>query len=107
LGLVAHSADTLLGSSAVFVLGALQLLPPAGVLCAATLLFGELAQLPQTLPLERAYTAPGHDQGGAGVCGHGSQVNFAEVNCCLSPSRRGFCLFNLDADVQFKAVIPD
>src|SRR5436305_15280923 len=52
-GFVSQITDAPLGSPAVLVLGALQLLPTAGVLRAATLLFGKSAQLPQTLPLER------------------------------------------------------
>ena len=51
-GFVSQITDALFGSPAVLVLGALQLLPTAGVLRAATLLFGELAQLSQSLPLE-------------------------------------------------------
>ena len=72
--LVPQVADTPLGSSAVLVPGALQLLPASGVLGAAALLFSELAQLPAPLPLERTNAAPGHDSRLACVGGHGGQV---------------------------------
>jgi hypothetical protein len=106
-GLVSQITDALLGSPAVFVLGALQLLPTAGVLRAATLLFGELAQLPQPLPLERADTAPGDKQGLARTCRDGSQMDFTQVYRRLGSTRSVVHLGNLDADMQFKATIPD
>ena len=75
-GLVPQVADASLGPATDFVLRALQLLPAARVLLAPALLSGELAELPASLPFERANTAPGHDQRLARVGGHGSEVDF-------------------------------
>jgi len=104
---MAQIADAPLRSMTDLVLGALQLLPTAGVLRAATLLFGELAQLSQSLPLERADAAPGHDQGGTRARGHGGEMNFSEVYRRLDGAGSLLCSRHLDADMQFKAPIPD
>jgi hypothetical protein len=103
---MAHIPDTPFGTAADLVLGSLQLLPTAGVLLAAALLFGKLPQLPTALPLERANTAPGHDQGCTRVGSDGGQVDLSQVNGGLPRSRSMFCLGDLDADVQLKAPVP-
>ncbi len=63
-----------------FIFRALQLLPAPGVLLAAALLFGELAELPASLPLEGTDAAPGDDERLARVGRHGGEVDFSEVN---------------------------
>jgi hypothetical protein len=66
-GLMPQVAHAPLSPPAHFVLGPLQLLKASGVLLAAGLLFGDLPELPTSLPLQRADAAPGHDQRLAGV----------------------------------------
>jgi hypothetical protein len=106
-GFVAHISDTAFGTAAYLILGALQLLPTMGVLLAARLLLRELPKLLGALMLERADAAPGHDQGGPRSGGHRRQVDFPQVNGCLDSAWSFFCLWSFDADMQFKAVIPD
>jgi len=106
-GFVSQITDAPLGSPAVLVLSALQLLPTAGVLRAAALLFGEPAQLPKPLPLEGADAAPGDNQGLARAYRDGSQMDFTQVYCRLGNTRSVVRLGNLDAHMQFKAAIPD
>src|SRR5690349_16180241 len=61
---IAHAP---LDSATNLVLRPLELLPTTGVLLAAALLFGELAELFTPLPFKTADTTPGHDQGLARV----------------------------------------
>ena len=106
-GLMPQVAHAPLSPPAHFVLGPLQLLKVSGALLAARLLFGDLSELPTSLPLQRADAAPGHDQRFAGVRGHGSQVDFPEIDRCLHRAGSPFRLGNLDADVQLEAPVPD
>jgi hypothetical protein len=100
---IAHAP---LDSATNLVLRPLELLPTTGVLLAAALLFGELAELFTPLPFKTADTTPGHDQGLARVRGDGGQVDFPQVNGRLGRAGRPLCLRNLDAHVQLKAVVP-
>ncbi len=106
-GFVAHVADAPLGPPTDLVLGALEFLPTTGVFGAAPLEPSDLPQLLASLPLEAANAASGDDEGLASVRGHGGEMNFPQVHGRL---RRAGCflrLLNLDADMQFKAPIPD
>ena len=105
--LMPQIADAPLGPAAHLVFGALQFLPAAGMLLAPALLSGKLAKLPAALPFEGADTAPGDDQGGARIRRHGGEVDFAQVYRRLLLTRNFFRLGHLDADVQFKAPVPD
>jgi len=105
--LVPQVAHAPLGTSADLVLGALQLLPTAGMLLAAALLFGELAELLAPLPLEGADAAPGHDQRLARVGGHGGEVDFPQVHRRLHRAGSLFRRHNVHADVQLEAPVPD
>src|SRR5215471_13556766 len=78
--LVPQIAHASLGSSARRVLGSLEFLEASGMLLAAALLFGKLAELPGALPLERADAAPGDDECRARVRRDGGQMNFTEVD---------------------------
>jgi hypothetical protein len=106
-GFMARVTDTPFASSAHPVLGALQRLPPAGVLLAPALLFGKLSQLAAMLPFEGTDAPSGHDQGCTGVRGHCRKMNFSQVNRCSLFTRSVFRLRNFDTDVQLKASIPD
>ena len=66
-GLVSQIAHAPFGPAAHLVLGALELLPALGMLFAAALLFGELAELLAALPLEGANAAPSHNESLAGI----------------------------------------
>ena len=106
-GLVSQIPDAPLGSPAMLVPGTVQLLPTVGVFRAAALLFGELAQLLVALALEGADAAPGDNQGFACACRDGSQMDFTQVYRGLGSTRSVVRLGNLDADMQFKASIPN
>ena len=106
-GLMAQVAHAPLTPPAHPVLRALQLLPPTRVFLAATLLPGELTQLFRSLTLERADAAPSHDQGCSCVRGGSRQVDFSQVNGRLDRTRSRFYLWDFEADVQFKAVMPN
>ncbi len=101
---VAHAP---LGSAAHLVLRPLQLLPTAGVLLAPAVLLGELPELSAALPLQAADAAPGHDERFACIRGHGSQVDFPQVNGCLNSAGGFLRLLNLHTDVQLEAPVPD
>jgi hypothetical protein len=103
---VPQIADTPLGSAAVLVPGALQLLPAPRVLLAPALLFGELAQLPAALPLERANAAPGHDHCSTRIRRHSGQVDFPQVYRRLDGAGSLFRLGNFDADMQSVTPVP-
>ena len=60
---VPRITNTTLCTSALLVLGSLQLLPAMGVLFASGLLLGNLAELLMALSFERTDTAPGHNHG--------------------------------------------
>lgn len=106
-GLVAQVAHAPLGPTADVVLRPLQLLPTARVLLAPALLSSELAELPASLPLERADTAPRDDEGLSRVGRHGSQVDLSQVNGRLGAAGSHLRLRYLEADVQLKAPVPD
>ncbi len=106
-GFMAQITDTAFAPAADLVPGALQLLPAPGVLPAPTLLFGKLAQLLRSPSLEGADTAPGHDHGCASSRGHGSQMDFAQVNRRLGSARGSLRRWDFDVDMQLKAVVPN
>ena len=106
-GFVAQVADTPLGPPTNLVLGALEFLPTTGVFGAAALEPSDLPQLLAALPLEAANAASSHDEGLAGVRGHGGEVNFPQVHGRLHRAGCLLRLLNLDTDMQFKAPIPD
>src|SRR5215469_16200385 len=106
-GFVPQIAHAPLGPATDFVFGALELLPAPGVLLAPGLLFGELAELPASLPFEGTDAAPGHNQGFARVGGHGGQVDFSEIYGRLDRAGSRFRLGDFDTDVQLEAPVPD
>ena len=106
-GLVPQVTHASLGTAADLILRALQFLPAPGMLCAAAVLFGELAELSASLPLERADAAPSDDERFGGRGGDGGQVYLTQVNGCLHHTRRVFRLRDFQADVQFEAPVPD
>src|SRR5207302_952838 len=71
------------------------------------LLLGELAKLPTSLPFEGTNTAPGDDERLARVGRHGSEVDLPQVNGRLDAAGSLARLRYLEADVQFKAPVPD
>ncbi len=106
-GFVPHVTDTPFRTSADLVLGTLQFLPPTRILRAVGLLLGEFTEAHGALSLETANATPRDDHGLAGVRGNSSQVDFAQINGCLVRACSICGLRDLDAHVQFKAVIPD
>jgi len=106
-GLVPQVAHASLSPSADLVPGVLQFLPTTGMLLAAALLFGKLPELSVSLALERANAASGDDERRALARGHGSKVDFSEIDGCLNRPGSVFRLRDFHAHVQFKAVVPD
>ena len=104
---MAQIADTPLRPPTDRILGALQFLPASRVLRAMGLLFDQLTHLPIALSLERADTAPSYDQGSPGIRSNSREVDFAQVYCRLSRSRRRLGPWDFHADVQLEAAIPD
>jgi hypothetical protein len=104
---VAQIADAPLSSPADLVLGTLQSLPSAGILRAAGLLLGKPPKLLGALPFEGTDAAPRDDQGVPGVRRNSSEVDFAQVYCRSSRSRRCLRPWDFHTDVQFEAAIPD
>ncbi len=105
--LVPQAAHASLGPPTDLAPGVLEFLPAAGMLLAAALFFGKLAELPVALPLERADATPGDDQGRARVRRDGSQMDLTEVDRRLYRARGLFRSRDFHADMQFKAVVPD
>jgi Transposase IS200 like len=104
---MAHVTDTSSSSCFDFVLDMLKLLPATGILCASALLFSELAELLRPLPLKRSDAAARHDDGVAGICRDGGEMDFTQVyrGTCLS-----WCFFSLrllNTNMQFKSIVPD
>lgn len=106
-GFVPLVTNAALGTSALLVLGALQLLPAPGILGAAGLLLGNLAKVLTPLSFERADAASGDDHRLARVGGHSSQVNLAQIHRRLHVARRFCCEWDFYADMQLEAIIPD
>jgi len=106
-GLMPQVADAPFGSPAYLVLRPLEFLPASGVCLATALLFGKPPELFAALSLDGANATSGHDQGSSRSSGDGREVDFPEVNARLSSAGSLTCLLNLDADVQFKAIVPD
>jgi hypothetical protein len=89
------------------ILGTLQLFPATGILLASGLLLGKLSQLLSPLPFERTDTTACDDQGPLGIRRDSRKVDLSQVNRCMVLSGSSFSLWNLDADMQLKAVVPD
>jgi hypothetical protein len=106
-GLVSQITDASLGTPTHLVLGALQLLPAPGVFGTTALLLGKLPKLFAALAFEGTDAAPGHDSRRPGTHGHGGQVDFPEIDCCLDDTGCFFRLWYLNADMQLKASVPD
>jgi hypothetical protein len=106
-GFVPHISDTAFRAQTYFMLGTLQLLPPTRILLAVSLRLRQLAQMLVALPLETADTTPCDNHGLACVGGDGGKMDFAQINGSLVRTCGIFCLWYLDAHVQFKAVLPD
>ena len=106
-GLVAQIAHTTFNTTRHLVSGALELHPAAGVLLTTRLFPGKLAVPHVALAFEAANAAPGDDNSRTGVGGHGGQVDFSQVHRRAVLARGLLGLWYLDADVQFKAAIPD
>ncbi len=105
--LMAHVTNAPFRTEARLVLGALQFLPAAGILRAAGLLLGNLAEAHNSLAFEGTDTTPRDDHGLTRVGGDGGKMNFAQINSGLVLPRSIFCLRYLDADMQLKAILPD
>lgn len=106
-GFVAQIADTSFTATTLLVRGTLQLLPATGILGTAGLLLSNFTQVLATLSLEATNTTPGNNQCLACVCGHSRKVDFTEVYGGLYVPWGLFGSLDLDADMQFKAMIPD
>ncbi len=106
-GFVSHVPNTSRGPPAYLILGTLQLLPTAGILLAARLLLGKLAQALGALPLETANAAPGDNHGLASIRGQGGKMDFTEVHGGMNRTWDLLCLWNFHADMQLKAIVPD
>ena len=106
-GLMPEIADTAFAAAAQPAPGPLQLPPATRALLAATLLFGQPAQLLAALSFEGTDAASRDDQGRPRIRGHRRQVDFSQVNRRLSRAGSLFRLRDFQADVQFKAVVPD
>ncbi len=105
--LMAQITDTTLSPPALFVLDPLQFLPASRVLLATGLLLGDFAKLLVALPLEGTDTTPCHDHGLLGIRSHSRKMDFSQIDCGVIVSRSLFSSWNLDTDVQFKAIVPD
>src|SRR6266567_494232 len=105
--LMTQITDTTLSPATLFVLGLLQFLPPTGIFLAACLLLGKLSKLLIALPFEGTDTPSSDDQCLSGVGGDCGQMDFSQINRCLSIPWGMFRLRYLDTDMQLKAMIPD
>ena len=94
-------------SSALLVLRALQFLPTTGVLLATGLLFGKQSKLLVALMFEGTDTTSGDDQGSTHVRRDCCEVDFTKVDGSLVLAWSLFSAWYLDADMQFKTMIPD
>src|SRR2546423_3217357 len=106
-GFMPTITDTAFSTSALLVLGALQLPPPTGILLTARLLLSQFTYLLVTLSLETTDTAPCHNHGLPCVCGNGSKVDFPQVYCCMSLARRLRGFLHFHTHMQLKAIIPN
>jgi hypothetical protein len=102
--LMTQITDTTLSPATLFVLGLLQFLPPVGIFLAARLLPGKLAKLLIALPFEGTDNPSRDNQGLSGVGGDCGQVDFSQINRCLSIPWGLLRLWYLDTDMQFKAM---
>ena len=91
---VPQITNTTLCTTALLVLGSLQLLPAMGVLCTPGLLLRKLAELPIALSFERTNTAPGHNHGLACIGCDGCQMNLTQVYCGVYLARSLFSLWS-------------
>ncbi len=105
--LVPHIANTTFCSSALLVLGALQLLPSSGILLASGLLFCHLAQLLTSLVFERSNATTCHDHGLSCIGRDGCEMDFTQVYSCMNCSRSVLSLWRLNTDMQLKSIIPN
>jgi hypothetical protein len=94
-------------SSALLVLRSLQFLPTAGILLATGLLFGKLSKLLGALMFEGTDTTSCDDQGCTHVRRDCREVDFAKVDGSLVLTWSLFSGRYLEADMQFKTMIPD
>jgi putative transposase len=106
-GLVTQITDTPFCPSAQLILGPLQFLPATGILLATGLLPGKFAKVLVAVTLQRANTAPRDDQSVAFVRGDGGKMDFAQVDRGLDIPRSFLRLWNFDAHMQLKPMIPD
>ncbi|EFH83256.1 hypothetical protein Krac_4199 [Ktedonobacter racemifer DSM 44963] len=104
---VSQVANASLGSSALFVLGALQFFPTTRRLLASGLLLGKLAQLLRSLAFERTDATSGDDHGLACVRRDGCQVDLAQIDGGLDGAWSLLGLWDLHTDMQFKPMVPD
>ncbi len=106
-GFMAQITDAPFVALTCLVLGPLQLSPATGVLLAAALLLGKLTQLLMALAFERTNATTCNNERFSCI-GRGSrQMDFSQVNRRLVLARSGFGAFAFEADMQFKAPIPD
>jgi hypothetical protein len=104
---VSQIPNTTFSPTALLVLGPLQFLPATRIFGAARLLPGKLAQLLMALAFERTNATSGDDHGLTGVGGDGCQMDLAQIYGSGSRSWSFLGLWRNNADMQFKAVIPD
>jgi hypothetical protein len=77
---------------AYLVLGALELLPAAGLFGTPGLLPADLSDLLRSPSFERADAAPGHDQGFPGIGADSGKVDLAQINRrCTAPGACAAC----------------
>jgi hypothetical protein len=106
-GFVTQITNTTFASLAELILRLLQFLPATGMLLAPALLFGKVSQLLIALVFEGTDPTTGHDQSVLGIGGDGREVDFSQVDRGWVLAWSSFRSRNLDADVQFKASVPD
>jgi hypothetical protein len=106
-GFVSHITDTPFRPVADLILGSLQLFPTARILLAASLLLGDFSLAHGALPLETTNTTPRDNHRMACIGTHSSKMNFTQIDGGMNLTRRIFRLWDLDTDMQFKAVLPD
>jgi hypothetical protein len=104
MSLVTHTSFC---SLALLVFRSLQFLPTTGVLLATGLLFGKLSELLGVLMFEGADTTSGDDQGCTRVRRDCCEVDFAKVDGSPVLTWSMFSARYLEADMQFKSMIPD
>jgi hypothetical protein len=106
-GFMAQITDATFCSSALLVLGPLQSSPTTRTLLAPGLSLSNLFQHLGSLPFERADATACDDHRASSVGGDRCQVDFTQIDCSMDFSGCFFDFGCFDADMQFKAMVPD